>query len=80
MTVEEYDMHLEEYVSEQSIRGDLARDLCGIVHDYEAGTISAEDKKLMIQEVMDSYCASELAKDEVMWRWAVQAATVAISI
>ena len=33
-----------QYVNEQSIRGDLARELMGIVSDYEAGSISAEDK------------------------------------
>ena len=69
-----------QYVNEQSIRGDLARELLGIMSDYESGTISAEDKSELLHEVMASYQASELAKDEVMWRWAISAATIVANI
>ena len=69
-----------QYANEQSIRGDLARELLGIMSDYESGTISAEDKSELLHEIMASYQASELAKDEVMWRWAISAATVVASI
>ena len=69
-----------QYVNEQSIRGDLARELLGIISDYESGTISAEDKSELLHEVMASYQASDLARDEVMWRWAVSAATIVASI
>ena len=69
-----------QYVNEQSIRGDLARELLGIMSDYESGTISAEDKSELLHEVMASYQASELAKDEVMWRWAISAATIVASL
>ena len=71
---------LVQFVNEQSIRGDLARELLGIMSDYESGTISAEDKSELLHEVMASYQASDLAKDEVMWRWAVSAATIVASI
>jgi hypothetical protein len=69
-----------QYVNEQSIRGDLARELLGIMSDYESGTISAEDKSELLHEIMASYQASDLARDEVMWRWAISAATVVASI
>ena len=69
-----------QYVNEQSIRGDLARELMGIMNDYESGTISAEDKSELLHEIMASYQASDLARDEVMWRWAISAATVVASI
>jgi len=69
-----------QYVNEQSIRGDLARELMGIISDYEAGSISAEDKSELLHEVMASYQASELAKEEVMWRWAISAATLVASL
>ena len=69
-----------QYVNEQSIRGDLARELLGIMSDYESGTISAEDKSELLQEIMASYQASDLARDEVMWRWAISAATLVASI
>lgn len=68
------------YVNEESIRGDLARELLGIISDYESGTISAEDKSELLHEVMASYQASDLARDEVMWRWAISAATLVASI
>ena len=69
-----------QYVNEQSIRGDLARELLGIMSDYESGTISAEDKSELLHEVMVSYQASDLARDEVMWRWAISAATLVANI
>ena len=69
-----------QYVNEQSIRGDLARELMDIVSDYETGSISAEDKSELLHEVMASYQASELAKEEVMWRWAISAATLVASL
>ena len=69
-----------QYVNEESIRGDLARELLGIMSDYESGTISAEDKSELLHEVMASYQASDLARDEVMWRWAISAATLVASI
>ena len=69
-----------QYVNEQSIRGDLARELMGIMSDYESGTISAEDKSELLHEIMASYQASDLARDEVMWRWAISAATLVASI
>jgi hypothetical protein len=69
-----------EYVEEQSIRGDLARELHGIINDYNGDQISAEDKSALVEEVLQAYQASELAKDEVMWRWAVNAASLVTSI
>ena len=69
-----------QYVNEQSIRGDLARELLGIISDYEAGNLSAEDKSELLHEVMATYQASDLAREEVMWRWAVSAATLVASL
>ena len=69
-----------EYVEEQSIRGDLARELHGIINDYNDDQISAEDKSALVEEILRAYQASELAKDEVMWRWAVNAASLVTSL
>ncbi len=69
-----------QYVNEQSIRGDLARELLGIMSDYESGNINAEDRSELLHEVMASYQASDLARDEIMWRWAVGAASIVASI
>lgn len=76
-------MNLDEivqYINEQSIRGDLAREFAGIISDYQAGSISVEDKEALIKEVLASFEAHGLAEDEVMWRWAVSAATIAVSV
>lgn len=76
-------MNLDEilqYMNEQSIRGDLAREFAGIISDYQAGSISASDKEALIKEVLASFEAHGLAEDEIMWRWAVSAASIAVSI
>jgi hypothetical protein len=67
-------------MNEQSIRGDLAREFAGIISDYQAGSISASDKETLIKEVLASFEAHGLAEDEIMWRWAVSAASIAVSI
>lgn len=64
-----------QYVNEQSIRGDLAREFAGIISDYQAGTISKEEKEAFAQEVLAAYHANGLAEDEVTLRWAVAAAS-----
>lgn len=76
-------MNLDEivqYINEQSIRGDLAKEFAGIISDYQAGSISAEDKEALVKEVLASFEAHGLAEDEVMWRWAISAATIAVSV
>jgi len=76
-------MNLDEivqYVNEQSIKGDLARELVGIISDYQAGTITALDKEQLINEVLASFKAHGLAEDEITMRWAVSAASIAISV
>lgn len=76
-------MNLDEivqYINEQSIRGDLAREFAGIISDYQAGSISVSDKEALIKEVLASFEAHGLAEDEIMWRWAVSAASIAVSI
>ena len=69
-----------QYVNEQSIRGELAREFAGIVSDYQAGTISKEDKDALAQEVLAAFHANGLAEDEVTLRWAVAAASVVGSL
>ena len=76
-------MNLDEivqYINEQSIRGDLAREFAGIISDYQAGSITVEDKEALVKEVLASFEAHGLAEDEVMWRWAVSAASIAVSV
>lgn len=69
-----------QYVNEQSIRGDLARELLGIINDYQAGTITKEDKDALVNEILSAYHANGLAEDENTLRWAVQAASIVSSL
>lgn len=69
-----------QYINEQSIRGDLAREFAGIVSDFQAGTISKEDKDALAQEVLASYRANGLAEDEITLRWAVAAVSLVGSL
>ena len=69
-----------QYVNEQSIRGDLARELLGIINDYQSGTISKDDKDALVNEIISAYHANGLAEDENTLRWAVQAANIVTSL
>lgn len=71
---------ITQYINEESVRGDLARELAGIISDYQSGTISAEDKEQLVNGVLEAYQANGVAQDEVMWRWAINAATIALSV
>lgn len=69
-----------QYINEQSIRGDLAREFAGIISDYQTGAITANDKEQLVNEVLASYQAHGLAEDENMMRWAVSAASIAVKV
>lgn len=71
---------ITQYINEESIRGDIARELAGIISDYQAGTITSEDKEQLINASLQVYQENGVAENEVMWRWAISAATVAVSV
>lgn len=71
---------ITQYINEDSVRGELARELMGVVADFKAGTINAEEKKELAEAIIESYKADQLAGDEVMLRWAVSAATLVASV
>lgn len=76
-------MNLDEitqYMNEQSVRGSLAREFAGIISDYQTGAISSQDKEQLVNEILSAYHANGLAEDEVMMRWAVSAASIAVCI
>lgn len=73
MTLEE----ITQYLDEQSVRGDLAREFTSIINDYQAGNISAEDKEQLVSEVIDAYKARGLAVDEQIMRWVIVVASIA---
>lgn len=71
---------IAQYMNEQSIRGDLAREFAGIISDYQAGSISAQDKEQLVNEILSAYQANGLAEDEQLMRWAVGAARMVVSV
>ena len=60
---------LYKYQNEVSALGDLARELIGIKNDYDAGTITFEDKQAFIKEVLDIKAANSLADQEIALRF-----------
>lgn len=69
---------ITEYINEDSVRGELAREFSGIISDYQAGTISLEEKNQLIEGIVEAFKVSENASDEVTVRWLVSIASVAV--
>ena len=71
---------LNQFVNEESIRGDLARELLGVISDYQAGTISLDDKNQLVEQIGQAYQNSELANDEKNVRWLAGALSLVVSV
>ena len=71
---------ITQFINEDSVRGDIARELAGIVSDYQAGTINSDDKEQLVNACIQTYEQNGVAENEVMWRWAISAATIAVSV
>lgn len=71
---------IAQFINEESIRGDIARELAGIISDYQSGTITSEEKEQLVNSALQVYEENGVAENEVMWRWAISAATVAVSV
>lgn len=71
---------LEPYLKEKSIRGDLARELQGILDDYKEGVISASEKEELVEEVFATLEANKKAKDEATRNWAAKVIKLAIKV
>ena len=70
---------LNQFVNEESIRSDLARELLGVISDYQAGTISLDDKNQLVEQIGQAYQNSELANDEKNVRWLAGALSLVVS-
>lgn len=71
---------IEKYINEQSVKGDLARELKGIIDEYNAGVLGLQDKNDLIEAVVESFKNSDKASDEVTLRWVILVTNVAGSI
>jgi len=55
---------LNQYINEDSVTGQLARELREIMADYQSGGLTAKDKDDLIKEIIDIRAANDLAGDE----------------
>lgn len=65
---------LVQYANEETIRGEYARELLGIISDFQHKKITAQEKDELLEAIKNGLNASELANDEVNLRWVVSAA------
>lgn len=71
---------LNQYVNEESVKGDLARELIGVIADYQSGTITKEDKDQLVEQIFQSFQNSRVVDDEESVRWIANAASFVIAI
>ena len=71
---------LNEYVNEESTKGDLAREFLGVIADYQAGTISKEDKDQLVEQIAQSFQNNRLADEEENVRWLANAVNLVVAI
>ena len=71
---------LNQYVNDDSVRGDLSRELLGVIADYQAGTISREDKDELVGQIYQSFQNNRLVEDEESVRWIASAANLVVAI
>ena len=69
-----------KHINDDSAKGELAREFQGIISDYQAGTISAEEKNELVEAVVAGFKAAKASSDEETMRWVVNVATVVTSL
>ena len=76
-------MNIDEivkYINEESPKGDLAREFQGIISDYQAGTISLDEKNELVVAVVAGFEATDASSDEEMMSWVATAASVVVAV
>jgi hypothetical protein len=76
-------MNIDEivkYLNEESPRGELAREFQGIISDYQAGTISADEKNDLVVAVVAGFEATDASSDEETMKWVATAASVVAAV
>ena len=76
-------MNIDEivkYLNEDTARGELAREFQGIISDYQAGTITAEEKAELVVAVVAGFEATDASSDEETMKWVATAASVVSSV
>jgi hypothetical protein len=65
-----------QYINEDTVRGELAREFQGIISDYQSGAINAEEKTDLVNAVVEGFKATKATSDEDTMRWVTNIATV----
>ena len=76
-------MNIDEivkYINEDTSRGELAREFQGIISDYQAGTISADEKNELVVSVVAGFEATDASSDEETIKWVATAASVVLAV
>ena len=76
-------MNIDEivkYINEDTSRGELAREFQGIISDYQAGTISADEKNELVVSVVAGFEATDASSDEETIKWVATAASVVSAV
>lgn len=76
-------MNIDEivkYINEDTSRGELAREFQGIISDYQAGTISADEKNELVVSVVAGFEATDASSDEETMKWVATAASVVLAV
>ena len=76
-------MNIDEivkYINEDSPRGDLAREFQGIISDFQAGTISLDEKNELVVAVVAGFEATDASSDEETMKWVATAASVVSAV
>ena len=76
-------MNIDEivkYINEDTSRGELAREFQGIISDYQAGTISVDEKNELVVSVVAGFEATDASSDEETIKWVATAASVVLAV
>jgi len=65
-----------QYINEDTVRGELAREFQGILSDYQNGKITVEEKAELVSGIVEGFKATYITADEGTMRWVVSIASV----
>lgn len=69
-----------KYINEDTARGELAREFQGIISDYQAGTISVDEKNELVVAVVAGFEATDASSDEETMKWVATVASVVSAV
>lgn len=76
----ELEQELLQYQNDLGPVGEYARELIGILNDYQNGAITAEEKQELVAEVLNIKAANSLANQEQALRWVYMVGTGVASV